>query len=175
MHKPIPYQSLFLLIFLIAAGWGLLGPSIATAQQEGVFTGTWNASGKWQPIDFVEGREVFTFTLAGHVNLKNDLGKVRDFWAECVGLWDAGTGGTLRCVWKQPGGRDEAYLVLDGQIVKENVRVSGEFLGGTGALQGLSGNISFTWWSVVRDRLERVLTGYTEDLHGSYRVSSAAE
>ena len=175
MGKWTKLRCLFLSIFLVAAGLGLALTQTSAAQKEGIFTGTWNASGNWQPLDFVNGREVFTFRLSGHVNLKDDLVKVSDFWAECVGLWDADTGGTSRCVWRQPGGKDEAYLVLKGQIVTENVRVNGEFVGGTGSLQGLEGSISFTWWSVFRNRTDRILTGYTEDLQGSYQVSTAAE
>jgi hypothetical protein len=44
----------------------------ASAEQTGSFTGSWIASGKRQPFDFVEGREVGTFKLAGNVSLKDD-------------------------------------------------------------------------------------------------------
>jgi hypothetical protein len=43
----------------------------ASAEQTGSFTGSWVASGKHQPFDFVEGRQVGTFNLAGNVSNKN--------------------------------------------------------------------------------------------------------
>ena len=39
----------------------------------GAFTGTWVASGKRQHFDFVVGREVGTFDLAGNVSLKDEF------------------------------------------------------------------------------------------------------
>ena len=145
----------------------------ASADQEGTFSGTWTASGQWQPLDFEAGREVFTFKLSGHVNLKNEAGEFRDFWSDCVGLWDSQTGGTARCVWRDPDGEKEAYIVLDGQLVKEDVKVTGQLVGGTGTLKGLTGTMSFTWSSIYRNKTDRILTGYTKDLNGSYRIPTA--
>jgi len=39
----------------------------ASSEQTGSFTGTWIASGQRQTFDFMEGREVGTFNLAGNV------------------------------------------------------------------------------------------------------------
>lgn len=58
---------------------------VALAEQTGSFTGSWIASGKRQPFDFVDGREVGTFNLAGNVSLKDEFGGIEDFWAECIG------------------------------------------------------------------------------------------
>ena len=41
----------------------------ASAEETGTFTGTWVANGQRQPFEFVAGREVGTFYLAGNVNL----------------------------------------------------------------------------------------------------------
>jgi hypothetical protein len=46
---------------------GLLPES--AAEQSGSFSGTWIASGQRQTFDFVEGREVGPFKLAGNVSL----------------------------------------------------------------------------------------------------------
>jgi len=154
--------------FLAAALLAVAAPCLA--QHEGTFAGTWSASGTWDPVEFPPDREVFTFRLAGHVNLKTDLGVESDYWAEMIGLWDAATGGTARCVWRHPDGRGAAFCVLEGLLVEEGVRMTGEFVGGAGALAGLTGTVAFTWSSVQRDDEGKILTAYSEDLAGTYRL-----
>jgi hypothetical protein len=106
--------------------------------------------------------------LSGHVNLKDEIGKVADLWSECIGLWDAGTGTATRCIWRTPGGEDAAYSILEGRLVEEGVRVTGRFVGGAGRLKGLTGGLTFSWTSVFRNRTEKRFTGHTENLSGSY-------
>ena len=150
----------------------------ASAEETGSFAGTWVANGQRQAFDFVEGREVGTFKLAGHVSLKDKLGEIEDFWAECVGLSDSVTGSSVRCVWWSPGEKSlwrspigkKAYSVLRGQPLKEGVKVTGEFVGGTGSLKGLTGMFSFTWTSTFTDEDQGIFTGHTKDLSGSYRI-----
>ena len=67
----------------------------ASAGETGSFSGTWIASGQRQSFDFVEGREVGTFKLAGNVSLKDEFGEIEDFWAECVGLSDSVAGSSV--------------------------------------------------------------------------------
>jgi hypothetical protein len=141
----------------------------AYAEQSGTFKGSWIATGKRQAINFSKGRKVYTFKLTGHVNLTDDVGKVADFWSECVGLWDSETGGSARCVWQGLEGQ-EAYLVLNGQLLKERVQVTGEFVGGSGELTGLTGSINFTWTRVFFNPDQGTQTGHTEDLAGTYRI-----
>ena len=141
----------------------------ASAEQTGSFTGTWIASGQRQPFDFVEGREVGTFNLAGNVSLKDKVGEIEDFWAECVGLTDSMAGSSVRCVWRSLKGQ-KAYCVLSGQPLKKGVRVTGEFVGGTGSLKGLTGTFTFTWSSTFIDRDQGVFTGQTKDLTGQYQI-----
>lgn len=166
--KKIPgsvWPGLIILLVLVfsPAGWVFAEPA-------GTFSGSWIVSGTYQPLDFAEGRDVFTFRLSGHVNLKNEIGKVTDLWSECTGLWDAETGSATRCVWRTPGGEDAAYITLEGRLVEEGVRVTGRFVGGAGRLKGLTGGLSFTWTSVFRNRTEKRFTGHTEDLSGSYQL-----
>jgi len=148
----------------------VLSPT-ASADQTGSFHGAWTASGKWQSLDFEPGREVFTFKLAGHVNLKDNLGEVRDLWGECIGLWDSRTGGSARCTWRDPEGDSAAYMVLDGRITEKGSRLTGHFISGAGALTGLTGDLSFSWSTVFRDRTNQVFTGYSKDLEGTYRIA----
>ena len=141
----------------------------ASAERAGSFTGTWIASGQRQTLDFVEGREVGTFGLTGHVNLQDDVGQVKDYWAECIGLSDSLAGSSVRCTWRSLEG-DKAYIELVGQPLKESVRVTGKFVGGTGSLQGLQGTFTFTWSSVFINKNQGIFTGQTKDLKGTYSL-----
>ena len=159
--------SLAIIVIVIVAVF--IPPQEVSAEQTGSFTGTWVASGKRQPFDFVEGREVGTFKLAGNVSLKDDFAKIEDFWAECIGLSDSVAGSSVRCVWRNLKG-ERAYSVLSGQPLKEGVKVTGEFVGGTGSLKGVSGTFTFTWTSTFIDKDQGMFTGHTKDLSGSFRI-----
>ena len=156
-------------IAVIAATASVLPLRDALAEQTGNFTGTWVASGKRQPFDFVEGRDVGTFNLAGNVSLKDEFGGIEDFWAECTGLSDSVAGSSVRCVWRSLKGA-KAYSVLGGQPLKKGVKVTGEFVGGTGSLKGVTGTFTFTWTSTFIDKDQGMFTGHTKDLSGSYRI-----
>ena len=141
----------------------------ASSEQTGSFTGTWIASGQRRTLDFAADREVGTFELTGHVNLKDKVGEEEDYWAECVGLSDSAAGSAARCVWRSLKGQ-KAYCVLSGQPLKKGVRVTGEFVGGTGNLKGIGGSFTFTWFSVFINKDQGIFTGQTKDLTGSYRI-----
>ena len=143
-------------------------PNPSTAE-EGTFTGTWIASGERQLQDFMEGRQVFTFHVKGHVNLKDPVGDVTDFWSDCSGLWDAQTGSTARCVWRSMDGQ-RVFIVMNGQLLQEGLQVTGEIVGGTGILAGIEGSFTFTWTSVFVNEDADTLTGHTENLAGTYRM-----
>lgn len=161
---------LLFLAFIASAGIATFSPAReALAEQTGSFTGSWVASGKRQSFDFVEGREVGTFKLSGNVSLKDDFDGIADFWAECIGLSDSVSGGSVRCVWRSLKG-EKVYSVLSSQPLEEGVRVTGDFVGGTGSLKGVSGTFGFTWTSTFFDKDQDMFTGHTEDLSGSYRI-----
>jgi hypothetical protein len=164
-------KHVILLLAIIFTVFALAAGSLpeAAAEQAGTFSGTWVASGKLQPFDFTEGRDVNTFKLAGHVNLGDAVGKAQDYWAECVGLSDSAAGSSARCVWRSLKG-DKAYSVLRGEPLEEGQRVSGEFVGGTGRLKEITGTFTFTWISTFTDKSQNTFTGHTKDLKGSYRV-----
>jgi len=169
MRYRITVGILGLAIIVIFAFTAVLAVQEASAEQAGTFTGTWVASGKRQPFDFVDGREVGTFNLAGNVSLKDEIGDIEDFWAECIGLSDSVAGSAVRCVWRSLKGA-KAYSVLSGQPLKEGVKVTGEFVGGTGSLKGVAGTFTFTWTSTFFDKDQGMFTGHTKDLSGSYRI-----
>ena len=169
MNNRIAAGVLIRVITVTVALAAVLPTGNAQAEQTGSFNGTWVASGKLQPFDFVEGRDVGTFDLAGNVSLKDEFGGIEDFWAECIGLSDSAVGGAVRCVWRNLKGA-RAFSVLSGQPLKEGVKVSGEFVGGTGSLTGVTGAFSFTWTSTFIDKDRGMFTGHTQDLSGSYRI-----
>ena len=169
MRNRINPLSLSLAIMITVLISAFILAQEASAEQTGSFTGTWVASGKRQPFDFVGGREVGTFKLAGNVSLKNEFAGIKDFWAECIGLSDSVAGSSVRCVWRSLKG-ERAYSVLSGQPLTEGVKVSGEFVGGTGSLTGVTGAFTFTWTSTFIDKDQGMFTGHTQDLSGSYRI-----
>ena len=164
--------KVFLLAFAMILplfGLNFILPGDSSAGGAGSFAGSWIASGQRQAFDFVNEREVGTFRLTGHVNLRDNIGEVRDYWAECVGLSDSVSGASARCVWRSLEG-DKAYIVLTGQPLKQSVQVSGEFVGGTGGLHGIEGTFTFTWASVFTNKDQGVFTGQTKDLKGFYKI-----
>ena len=158
-------MTVFLTAFALAAG----SLSEVSAEESVTFSGTRIASGRLQTFDFVEGRDVGTFKLAGNVSLKEEFAGIEDFWAECVGLSDSVAGSSVRCVWRSLKG-DRAYSVLSGQPLKEGAKVTGEFVGGTDSLKGLTGTFNFTWMATFTDQNQGIFTGHTRDLKGSYTI-----
>jgi len=169
MTDRITAGILGLAISVVLAFTAVLAVQEASAEQAGTFAGTWVASGQRQPFDFVEGREVGTFNLAGNLSLKDEFDEIEDFWAECIGLSDSVAGSSVRCVWRSLEG-EKAYSVLSGQPLKEGVKVTGEFVGGTDKLKGVSGTFSFTWTSTFTNKDQGIFTGHTQDINGSYRI-----
>ena len=142
------------------------------AAEVGAFRGSIIANGTRTPFPFGENRQVFTFKIAGHVNLQNLIGKKKDYWSECIGLADSETGLTGRCVWKDLAG-PEIYITLLSDRLQQGSRVSGTIVGGTGHLAGISGEFTFNWSSVSTHTDENGIvsvSGETRNLNGNYRI-----
>ncbi len=140
------------------------------ADEPDTYTGVWTANGNWQPLEFGPDREVFTFHLKGHVNLKGELGEETDYWSEIAGIWDSQTGGTARCSWRDTGGRGTAYAILEGRLLDKDVVMVGEFVGGTGELAGLSGRFTFNWSQVILNEETLAISAFTKNLSGNFRL-----
>jgi hypothetical protein len=159
----------------VACGVLLLAGVSATvghAAGSGEFKGSWIANGTRTPFPFGDGRQVQTFRLAGHVSLETALGKQKDYWSECVGLADSATGVIGRCVWRDLGG-PEIYIALQGDKLEQGGLISGAIVGGTGALAGISGDLTFNWATVIAlaDADGTVsVTGQTKNLGGHFRL-----
>jgi hypothetical protein len=142
------------------------------AAESGEFNGSMIANGTRTDFPFADGRQVFTFKLAGHVNLQNLLDKKKDYWSECVGLADSVTGAVGRCVWKDLDG-PEIFLTIQSDKLQQGGQVTGTIVGGSEKLAGISGELSFNWASVITQTdAEGVVnvTGQTRDLGGKYRI-----
>jgi hypothetical protein len=139
------------------------------AQESGTFEGTLNASGTRQIFDFMEGRTVFTFSLEGHVNLKRETIKRKDFWARWIGIWDTETGGSARLVWDDTTGQ-KIFIVVDGIPMEKGATLTGELVGGTGDFSGIQGRVTFSWTSISLDSGDEIIAGYADDVKGSYRI-----
>ena len=147
----------------------LLPPPHGLAAEAGPFSGTWTASGQRTVLEFGADRQVSTFYLRGQVRLKKEIGATRNFWSDCIGLRDTKTGATARCVWRSLDGQ-KIYSVLEGRLLQKDVVVSGEFVGGSGAAQGITGKFSFTWSTLLPSGAGNMVTGYAKNLAGDYRI-----
>jgi hypothetical protein len=160
---------------VFACGFLLLAtPFLATSQavESGEFKGTMIANGTRTSFPFGDGRQVFTFKLAGHVNLQTSLSKTKDYWSECIGLADSATGVTGRCVWKDLAG-PEIYLTIQSDKLQQGSLVSGSIVGGSGKLAGISGDLLFNWSSVITQTDANGIvnvTGDTRNLVGRYLI-----
>jgi hypothetical protein len=141
------------------------------ASESGEFNGTWIANGTRTNFPFSADRKIHTFSLSGHVNLQTSLGKEKDYWSDCVGLSDSTTGIIARCVWEDLDGT-ELYLTLQSEKWQEATPFTGNIVGGSGRLQGIVGELSFTWSSfiVLQEESGSTASGQTLDLHGSYQI-----
>ena len=168
-------KNYLLLLFLIFANAVLIAPinfiELGYASEPQTFTGTWVANGSKEELSFGENRNVALFRLAGHVNLKNDVGKEHDYWAECIGLTDSEVGSNARCVWHGLKGQ-EIFLTLQGETLTEGSNVTGKIVGGTGDASGITGSIQFQWSSMSAHSANDVTAvgGYAKELTGTYQL-----
>ncbi len=149
----------------------IISPAISSAATSGEFSGTWVADGSREKFPFGRDREIYTFKLSGHVSLKTNIGQTKHYWSECVGLSDSVSGAITRCVWKDVDG-PEIYITLKSKPLRAGGQVSGTIIGGTGPLQGISGDLSFIWSSFTfqKDGSKSMVMGQTLDLTGHYQL-----
>lgn len=160
----------FLLFFGVLTGVDFTA-GVVCANTQGSFSGTWTASGTRDLLPFGENRETALVRLSGHVNLADDLGETRDYWSTCIGLVDSMSGSDVRCVWRSLDGQ-EIYIVLRAEQLAAESVVEGEIVGGTGAAEGMTGNLGFRWstLSFQKNNNKTEIGGYARDLKGSYRL-----
>ncbi|MGW8313927.1 MAG: hypothetical protein ACWGOL_11920, partial [Desulfuromonadales bacterium] len=95
----------------------------------------------------------------------------KDYWSDCVGFSDTVTGVVARCVWKDFDG-SKAYIALQSESLETNNQFSGVIIGGSGPLEGVTGDLSFTWSYFVYENDDGLstITGETLDLQGNYQL-----
>jgi len=163
-------------------GWGVLPacliilfslglPVVGYTAEPGTFSGTWVANGSRIEFPFSSDREIYTFKLSGHVSLQTKLGGKKDYWSDCIGFSDTVDGAVARCVWKDLSG-SKIYISFKSKPLHEGGQVVGTIVGGSDRLEGLSGDLSFTWdsFSIQEDSGQSMIMGQTLDLHGTYQL-----
>ena len=121
----------FLIILFCFMGSINLSADVIAAATQGSFSGTWTANGTRESLLLGKDRETALIRLSGHVNLKDTLGKQKDYWSTCIGLADSTTGSNARCVWRSLDGQ-EIYIVLKAEQLSKDWIVTGEIVGRTG-------------------------------------------
>lgn len=160
---------LFLFCWGLAASGGMA--SSVVAAEDGSFTGTWVANGSKEALALGSERETALFKLSGDVNLTNKVGKESHYWSECIGLADSETGSDIRCVWRSLDGT-EIYLTLKGTRMEKGSSITGSIVGGTGAVKGITGTLSFTWSMMSFKQVdeETGISGFSQDVTGTYKL-----
>ena len=140
------------------------------AGEVGDFEGSWVANGTRKLFPFGD-RKVYTFEISGHVSLRTELGKKKNYWSTCVGFADTVTGMAARCVWKDLDG-PELYITLKSDRMQTDDQVTGSIVGGTDHLEGISGDLSFAWLTVTvqKEAGAESVTAQTLNLTGTYQV-----
>ena len=146
-------------------------PIAGNAATSGEFDGTWVANGSRIEFPFSPDRKIYTFKLSGNVSLKTTLGNKSNYWSECVGFSDTSSGVVARCVWKDLDG-SEIYVALKSKELHEGGQVVGTIVGGSNRLKGISGDLSFGWFSFIvqKDGDKSMMMGQTLDLKGTYQI-----
>ena len=140
------------------------------AGEVGDFEGSWVANGTRKLFPFGD-RKVYTFEISGHVSLRTELGKKKNYWSTCVGFADTVTGMAARCVWKDLDG-PEIYITLKSDRMQTDDQVTGSIVGGTDHLEGISGDLSFAWLTVTvqKEAGAESVTAQTLNLNGTYQI-----
>jgi len=140
------------------------------AGEVGDFEGSWVANGTRKLFPFGD-RKVYTIEISGHVSLRTELGKKKNYWSTCVGFADTVTGMAARCVWKDLDG-PEIYITLKSDRMQTDDQVTGSIVGGTDHLEGINGDLSFAWLTVTVQKEAGVesVTAQTLNLTGTYQV-----
>lgn len=171
MEKGRNRVSLFVCFVLLVVCDLFLTRSFTVAEESGTFSGTWSASGERELLSLGDKRTCALFKLKGHVNLKDGVGKEKDYWSTCIGLADSDSGSAVRCVWRSSDDH-EIYIVLRSDKLENKHHVQGEIIGGSGVADGITGRISFTWSTLTfqKENESRAIGGFAKDLQGEYHI-----
>ena len=149
----------------------LIMVTTSMAEDSGPIAGTWSANGTKELLPFEDGREVSLFKVSGLVKLQDAVGSSKDYWSQCFGLTDSSTGAEARCTWKSLDGQ-KIFLTLHSKPFAEGSHVNGEIIGGTGAVEGITGSIQFDWETMTFQKGSKATAvgGFSKDLTGTYQI-----
>ncbi|MCG3123445.1 MAG: hypothetical protein GIKADHBN_01864 [Phycisphaerales bacterium] len=154
------------------------GPPVAMQDGWREFEGTWSGAGMRRTIPVGGERRASIIELRGTMLLAGAGRPGVGFRAEIIALVDSASGLEGRGVWIDERG-DEVYSELTGEGTRENNRIVGTFVGGTGRYSGVSGGYEFAWQYVIESddgsragrSFEGVpIQGRAVGLKGRYRV-----
>ena len=155
-----------LLVYLLATA-----PALAAWPEEdsGTFEGFWAMSGTVHIIELDDRELAAAGGLTGTVTLQTSQGPVPSFETDCVVFADERAGGIGHCVWTATSG-DQVLVSLQSEGPAGTGLVRGQFSGGTGRFESLSGRFRFEWTFSVDGDKDAELSGATYTMTGQYRL-----
>lgn len=145
-------------------------PAGASDQWRG-FEGSWSAAGTRSTIPLGADRKGSIIDLRGTMLLAGDGRPGAGFRAEVIALVDSETGLAGRGVWTDEHG-DQVFSELKGEGTKENNRIAGTFLGGTGRYAGATGTFEFSWQFIIESE-DGSIQGRATGLKGRFRIEGS--
>ena len=138
-------------------------------EDAGSFTGYWAMSGTVHILELPDRGLASAGGLTGSVTVQTSQGPVPSFETDCVVFADTRSGGVGRCVWTSTSG-DLVLVDLHSDGPAGSGRARGEFSGGTGRFESLSGRFQFEWNYSVEGGKDAELNGNTITMTGTYRL-----
>jgi hypothetical protein len=135
------------------------------------FEGSWNAAGIRRTIRLGADRNGSIIDLRGTMSLVGAGRPGVGFRSEVIALIDSETGLIGRGVWTDERG-DQVYSELKGEGTKEQNRIVGTIVGGTGRYAGASGGFEFSWQYVIESE-DGSIQGRAVALKGRVRTGQA--
>src|SRR5512143_734079 len=112
------------------------------------FAGSWNAAGSRRSIPLGADRKGSIIDLRGTMLLAGEGRPGVGFRSDVIALVDSETGLVGRSVWTDENG-DQVFSDLKGEGTKDQNRITGTILGGTGRYAGATGSYEFSWKFVI--------------------------
>lgn len=123
-------------------------PSTVISGEWREFDGSWNAVGTRRAIPLGAERKGSIIDLGGTMLLAGPDRPGVGFRADVIALVDSETGLVGRAVWTDERG-DQVFSELAGEGTREQNRIEGSIIGGTGRYAGLTGSYEFGWEFVM--------------------------
>lgn len=160
-------------LLILATLFFICQPAFATPESS--FSGSWIANGERHVFAGNTILKLYDYRMTGHVSLNGSgIAGENDFWATCNAIGTSRGDVVSRCLWKDLDG-NSLLLNLESIEFERGRQVLGVILRGTGAYDGITGELLFTWSSMFHsDENEiRQINGVVNDLQGRYVLPKA--